>query len=724
MVPATGWDLHGLSLEPSLMTETCHCPNCGEPCDWEDRFCGACRAELPSAGERRTPAIRGDPPDEAETDLGLTEGTLLTNRYRILKELGTGGMGRVYQAEDRKLEVLVTIKVMREILSRDVETVRQVIAEARHTMLLSHPNIVRVHNFEDGETVKFLVTEYVDGETLQHRLGERGKLSEEEARRIGIEICKGLGHAHEKKVIHRDIKPGNILLGKDGSIKIADFGIARICRDSMSRLTSQQDFGTLLYMSPEQLDGESSELSDLYSLGVVLYESLSGRPPFHTGEISNQIRHKAPEELSDVTPALNSIVLRCLEKQPEKRFPSVRELREELDGTTERRRKEKREQEERVEALKEKGTRAFDEGEYGAAVVLWVEALALSPKHPGLEEAIERARRQKIDVEGRAAECRRAERKAEERASAAAPLSALARKPGYRRAISWVVAAIAVIMIVVYLANRPREQQVEPQAETAQPEETTNTQPSNPSPGTIWRSPIDGREMAWIPPGGFLMGSPKSEPSRDSDEAQHMVRIELGFWMDVTAVTNEAYRKFVLAKPEWQKGTIGRKYQHPDYLKDWSGDDFPAGMANHAVIYVSWHSARAYAEWAGKRLPTEAEWEYACRAGSKTAYWWGDSFDGGRANNNQQGTVALMDERHRNPWNLYDMSGDVWAWTSSLYMPYPYRSDDGREDPQAAGARALRGGSWYGAPKSLRSAYRYRANPESCLNTVGFRCVQ
>jgi len=706
------------------MTDTCHCPKCGEPCEWEDRFCGACRAELPSAGVRPTPASRRDPPDEAETDLGLTEGTLLTNRYRILKELGVGGMGRVYLAEDRKLEVLVAIKVMSEILSRDVGLVKRLITEARRSMLLSHPNIVRVHNFEDGETVKFLVMEYVDGETLQHRLGERGKLSEEEARRIGIEICQGLDYAHEKMVVHRDIKPGNILLGKDGSIKIADFGIAWICRDSMSRLTSQPDSRTLVYMSPEQLDGESSELSDIYSLGVVLYEVLSGRPPFYAGEVSNQIKHKAPEELPDVTPALNSIVLRCLEKQPGKRFASLGELHEELDGTAERRRREKREREERVESLKEKGTKAFDAGEYGEAVVLWVEALALSPRHPGLEEAIERARRQKIDIEGRDEEHQRTKGVAKERARAAAPLPVPARKPGYGRAISWVVAAVAVIMIIVYLANRPREQQVTPQPATPQPEETTNTQPSNPSPGMIWRSPIDGREMAWIPPGSFLMGSPKSEAGRDSDEAQHIARVERGFWMDVTPVTNEAYRKFVLAEPKWQKGTIGRQYYHPDYLKDWSGNDFPAGMANHAVIYVNWYSARAHAEWAGKRLPTEAEWEYACRAGTKTAYWWGDSFNGGRANNNQQGTVALKDERHRNPWNLYDMSGDVWEWTSSLYMPYPYRGDDGREDPQSAGVRALRGGSWHNYPRYLRSAYRYRANPESCLNTSGFRCVQ
>ena len=140
-------------------------------------------------------------------------------------------------------------------------------------------------------------------------------------------------------MIHRDIKPLNILLGKSGAVKIADFGIARECRDSVSRLTSQVDSGTLLYMSPEQLIGKSNEASDVYSLGVVLYEMLTGEPPFRSGEITYQIREIVPDPPKGVSPVLSAIVLKCLEKKPERRFPSVRALREELDGTGEGRRK-------------------------------------------------------------------------------------------------------------------------------------------------------------------------------------------------------------------------------------------------------------------------------------------------------------------------------------------------------------------------------------------------
>jgi serine/threonine protein kinase len=153
-------------------------------------------------------------------------------------------------------------------------------------------------------------------------LPRRGKLSERETRRIAIEICKGLEHAHEQKIIHRDIKPGNILVGRDGMIKIADFGIARECHDSVFRLTSHVDSGTLLYMSPEQLDGESSERSDIYSLGVMLYEMMSGDVPFRSGDIVGQIRSRQPKPLEGVSDEMNALVLRCLAKN--RRIDSTR----------------------------------------------------------------------------------------------------------------------------------------------------------------------------------------------------------------------------------------------------------------------------------------------------------------------------------------------------------------------------------------------------------------
>jgi len=382
------------------MPDTRYCHNCGEACAWEDRFCTSCRTELrpttsrPSGGPRSGSTVP-DPRDalaSAQTELGLPTGSLLAGRYQILKELGAGGMGRVYLAEDQKLGIPVAVKVLRDILKQDPGSVKRLVAEAKASILLSHPNIVRLHNFEDGETAKFLVMEYVEGETLAHKIAREGKITEEDARRIGAEICKGLELAHQKKVIHRDMKPGNVLLGKDGSVKIADFGIARLCRDSMSRLTSQQDSGTLLYMAPEQLDGESSEASDIYSFGVMLYEMLAGDPPFLSGEITAQIRYKTPKEIEGLSPAMSRIVMKCLEKKPENRFAHVKDLREELDGTAEQRRALQAETGPRVELFRNSGAKAFNEGNYADAIALWEQALALKPGDPELTKSLKRAR--------------------------------------------------------------------------------------------------------------------------------------------------------------------------------------------------------------------------------------------------------------------------------------------------------------------------------------------
>jgi eukaryotic-like serine/threonine-protein kinase len=306
------------------------CNHCGASNPDGSRFCSTC-------GDTVTAASLGGAPNLQETELGLPKDSILANRYKILSTLGLGGMGRVYLAEDQKLGIKVAIKVLREILALDPGAMKRLIAEARCSIQLAHPNIVRVNHFEDSELVRFLVMEYVDGETLAHRIAREGKLPEDKVRGIAIETCKGLEHAHEKKVIHRDIKPGNILLGKDGSVKIADFGIARECRDSMSRLTSKVDSGTLLYMSPEQLEGESGESSDLYSTGVMLYEMLCGNLPFRSGDIVGQIKTKAPKPLDAVSPQMNAVVMRCLEKKPHDRFASAKELREALAGSAENR---------------------------------------------------------------------------------------------------------------------------------------------------------------------------------------------------------------------------------------------------------------------------------------------------------------------------------------------------------------------------------------------------
>jgi formylglycine-generating enzyme required for sulfatase activity len=240
-------------------------------------------------------------------------------------------------------------------------------------------------------------------------------------------------------------------------------------------------------------------------------------------------------------------------------------------------------------------------------------------------------------------------------------------------------------------------------------------------PGTSWTAPIDRREMTWIPAGEFQMGSPADERGRGDDELQHPVRIERGFWLDISEVSNAAYRRFIVANPEWQKNGIDPRLHDGNYLQDWRGAEFPAGRGDYPVAWVSWHAAAAYAKWAGKRLPTEAEWEYAARAGSKTAYSWGASFDASRV-----APLAPTGDlsRWRSGWGTIGLLGGVWEWTSTLYGAYPYQRTDGREDSARPGRRGKRGGLWNSGERFLRAANRSSESPELTSDALGFRCAR
>lgn len=242
--------------------------------------------------------------------------------------------------------------------------------------------------------------------------------------------------------------------------------------------------------------------------------------------------------------------------------------------------------------------------------------------------------------------------------------------------------------------------------------------------GMSWTAPVDRRPMVYVEGGRFQMGSPPSEANREPDEVLDEVTIGSDLWFDVAEVTNAAYRRFVLSRPEWQKGSVRTELADQHYLSDWDGTAFPVGSDEAPVRWVSWHAARAYAAWAGKRLPSEAEWEFAARAGTSGPYWWGATFDPRRVA--VVGAAATVDEaRYRtNPWGLADMIGGVWEWTSSVYRAYPYSATDGREDARDAGRRTIRGGASANAPRFLRVANRNSADASATSDLVGFRCVR
>jgi serine/threonine protein kinase len=265
------------------------------------------------------------------------EGKKLGGRYEIISRVGGGGMAVVYKARDLLLNRYVAIKVLSESLSNDSEFIRRFSREAQAAASLSHPNIVNVYDVgRDGYT-HYIVMELVEGPTLKQYIQERGPLPVEEAANIAIQICDGLAHAHENQIVHRDIKPHNILLGPNGRVKVTDFGIARAASSSTITQTGSV-MGSVHYFSPEQArGGVIGEKSDLYSLGIVMYEMLTGRIPFDgDSAISIALKHlqETPEDPRTFNPnipdSMVAIISRALEKDPAMRFPSARAMMQEI----------------------------------------------------------------------------------------------------------------------------------------------------------------------------------------------------------------------------------------------------------------------------------------------------------------------------------------------------------------------------------------------------------
>jgi serine/threonine-protein kinase len=248
------------------------------------------------------------------------EGTLLAGRYRIVRQLGQGGMGSVWLAEDTQLDnKQFAIKMLPSILVSNKRAYRQLKDEALVAMKLTHPNIVTLRAFEENNGNPFLVMDYIDGQTLDDYLAEKGKLSEDETIRLLKPIAAALDYAHGEGVVHRDVKPANVMIRKDGHPYILDFGIAREIQETMTRVTGKLSSGTLLYMSPEQLNGEKpTPAQDIYSFAAMVYECLKGEPPFVRGAIEDQIKNKLPEPLRDKD-AISISIMAGLAKKPEGR---------------------------------------------------------------------------------------------------------------------------------------------------------------------------------------------------------------------------------------------------------------------------------------------------------------------------------------------------------------------------------------------------------------------
>jgi len=267
----------------------------------------------------------------------FTPGSIVAERYRIVALLGRGGMGEVYRAEDLKLSQVLAIKFLPEALSQDASALARFHSEVRVARQVSHPNVCRVFDIGDANGVPFLTMEYVDGEDLSSLVRRIGRLPQDKATEVSRQICAGLAAAHERGVVHRDLKPSNVMLDGAGKVRITDFGLAGIAANLQG---AEVRAGTPAYMAPEQLAGkEVTTKSDIYSLGLVMYEVLTGKRAFEATTLAELMKARAggtitnPSTLvKDLDPLIERVILRCLENDPASRPSSALQVAAALPG--------------------------------------------------------------------------------------------------------------------------------------------------------------------------------------------------------------------------------------------------------------------------------------------------------------------------------------------------------------------------------------------------------
>jgi formylglycine-generating enzyme required for sulfatase activity len=594
----------------------------------------------------------------------------------IEARLGEGGMGAVYRVHSVMSDrVVAALKILKS--SADAEARARFIREAEALSTLSHPAIVRVMAVgeDPGLGLPYMAMELAHGETLKARL-ERGPLSLAEALSAFAPLAAALQHAHAAGIFHRDVKPANIILTPGGGVKLVDFGIAM--GQSWGALTATGHVGTFSYLPPEIFRGErpDPQAIDVYSFGQCLHEALTGQRPF------------AVERGLSATAVAAAVGARKLQHGKldiGEGFPQA--LREEIWRATDpdpARRTTMRAVREVLEPLRDlvAGPPA--------------EPLTATPSNgPVMEDRTTRV----PDPPGPAFSDRPRQQWVRRK-------TFRGRRRGERALLALGALVVAGILIAMLL---PRRQGSPAVPATGHPEEGRR--------GQTWTNPVDGLEYAWVPAGRYRMGCTPGDANCDTATLPYQdVTVPRGFWMGRTEVPVGAYKRFAAA--------TGREMPRaPAFNKGWERDDLP-------VVNVPWETAGSYCAWAGGRLPTEGEWEWAVRGGHEDWYYpWGTEeplcqtgarngarFDDEKACHGEG--PERVGAYAPNDYGLFDMAGNAWEWNQDVW-----REGDGVGEGRPR--RVLRGGSWVNKPSFLRASIRSRwfEGAES-RDFIGLRCVR